>query len=105
MSSEDLEVGLAVSYESFDVVMGAFKGFWPVHEDRLHLADGGKSVVWIHAGRSLGWGSFIIIGTWEGVPVRSWSGVSERVTARFLPCSQVLDLLFQAIGSLAFVVV
>ncbi len=41
VASEDLEVGLAVSQESFDVIMGAYEVFRFLHEQGFDVAHGG----------------------------------------------------------------
>ncbi len=42
VASEDLEVGLAVSYEALDVVMSTFKMLGLLHEYGFYVTHGGR---------------------------------------------------------------
>ncbi len=105
MSSEYFEIGDTVPYEALNVVVGAFEGFGLVTEDGLYLVDRREPVMGVGAGGSLVRGSSVIVGSGDGEPVHAWPGASEQVTSQFLPLLQVLDLLFQVIGSLSLLMI
>ncbi len=98
VTSENLEVGLAVSEEVFDVIMSAFEVFGLLHEHGLDVAHGRGLFNGIYARGSHLWGTFIVLGSGKRESVRLRPGSVEWVSARLLLLPHLLDLLLQVVG-------